>query len=126
MVTVPTSFVALAGVKLNWIAQELPGGNPPVQPLLSEKFPEIVTFVNVTLKVPVLVTFTVCVNPLLVLTTWGMKLTVVGVTTSVFVGVTPVPVNVTVRGLPGALSVILTEPLRVPAAKGVNVTVNWH
>ena len=53
-------------------------------------------------------------------------MTTLGVTTRVFVPVRPVPVKVTVRGLPGALSVILTDPLRAPAAAGVKVTLSEH
>ena len=35
----------------------------------------------------------------------------------------PVPVSLTVCGLPLALSVIVMEPVRVPVAVGVNVTL---
>ena len=38
-------------------------------------------------------------------------------------GATPVPLRVTVWGLPEALSVMVTVPVRVPAAVGVNVTL---
>ena len=37
-----------------------------------------------------------------------------------------VPVRATVCGLPGALSVMLTAALRVPATVGVNVTLTWQ
>lgn len=36
----------------------------------------------------------------------------------------PVPVSATLCGLPGALSVIVTAPVRVPICVGVNVTLN--
>lgn len=39
---------------------------------------------------------------------------------------TPVPLNGTVCGLPGASSTIVKVPLRLPAAVGVNVTEIWH
>jgi hypothetical protein len=35
----------------------------------------------------------------------------------------PVPVKVTVCGLPAALSLIVTAPLLVPVAVGINVTL---
>jgi hypothetical protein len=38
-------------------------------------------------------------------------------------GVVPVPVSVTVCGLPVALSVIVSVPVRVPPAVGVKVTL---
>jgi len=44
----------------------------------------------------------------------------------VVAGATPVPVKLTVCGLPVALSAIVSEALRDPAAVGVNVTLNWH
>ena len=37
-------------------------------------------------------------------------------------GAVPVPASAMVSGLPGALSIIVTVPLRVPEAVGVNVT----
>ena len=41
-------------------------------------------------------------------------------------GCTPKPLNATVCGLPVALSVILSVPLRWPSAVGENVTVIWQ
>jgi hypothetical protein len=38
----------------------------------------------------------------------------------------PVPDKLTVCGLPGALSVMLTAPLRLPPAVGLNVTLIAH
>ena len=38
----------------------------------------------------------------------------------------PVPVSVTTCGLPVALSVMVMEPLRVPVAVGVKVTLILH
>ena len=41
-------------------------------------------------------------------------------------GKTAVPLNVTVCGESGALSVIASEPVIVPGTAGVNVTPAWH
>ena len=54
-------------------------------------------------------------------TGWLPKLTLVGVRLTT--GAVPVPVRLTVCGLPMALSAIVTEAVRVPAVVGVNVTL---
>ena len=81
---------------------------------------------KVTPKLPVFITVTVCVNPLVVPTIWGSKVTPTGVALTVLVDAVPVPESVTVRGLPGALSVIVIVPVRPPPAVGVKVTLIWQ
>jgi len=68
---------------------------------------------------PVLVTVT-GLAPLVVPSGWLPKGRIVG--DSETTGVVPVPVSETVWGLPGALSVSVRLPERLPAAVGVNVT----
>jgi hypothetical protein len=57
---------------------------------------------------------------LVVPTSWDPKASVAGERVSA--GPVPVPVKATLRGVPGALSVIVTAAVRTPAAVGVNVT----
>ena len=54
------------------------------------------------------------------------KVRLAGVSVTVPALLVPVPVNVTVCGLPAALSVNVIAPVRVPAAVGVNVIWNVH
>ncbi len=73
--------------------------------------------------VPLLVSVTACAA-LVLPTCWLPKLRLVGErVTAGAVGATPVPVRLTLCGLPAALSVIDTVPVRVPVAVGVNVTL---
>jgi hypothetical protein len=68
-----------------------------------------------------LVNVTVCaalVDP----TVCALKVNVPGASVTAGTGVTPLPLKATVCGDPAALSVIVSEPLRVPVAVGVNVT----
>ena len=51
------------------------------------------------------------------------KLRLVGVKVTAGAGVTPVPLKLTLCGLPEALSVIVTLALRAPLAEGVKVTL---
>ena len=71
---------------------------------------------------PVLVSVTVCAA-LVVPTVWLVKVSDVTERLAVVVGAVPVPVRLTVCGLPEALSVMLKVPVRVPDAVGVNVTL---
>ena len=76
--------------------------------------------------VPVFCTVTVCaalVEPTFV----EANVRLVGLAVNVAVpAAVPVPVNATVNGLLVALPVTDTEPVRVPAAVGVNFTVTVH
>jgi hypothetical protein len=73
---------------------------------------------------PTLVSTTLRVA-LVVLTPWLPKASEVGEAEAT-AEATPVPVNVTVRGLFGSLLVMVTEPVLAPATVGVNVTVTAH
>jgi len=58
---------------------------------------------------------------LVVPTFWLLNVRLVGET--LVVDAAPVPVRLTVCGLPGALSKMLIDAVRAPAAVGVNVTL---
>ena len=84
------------------------------------KSPDVTMFVNVTAVPPVFDTVTFC-PALVVPTAWPPNVNEVGAIVIVppLAGV-PVPVNVTVCGLPVALSVKVIAPVRVPVAVGLN------
>jgi hypothetical protein len=91
----------------------------------SASSPLIVNPLKVT--VAVLVFFTVTLNgALVVLTACEPNVKLLGVTVTVAVPDVPVPVNVTVCGLPVALSVKVIAPVRVPVAVGLNVIEKTH
>src|SRR6516164_8512630 len=77
----------------------------------------------VSVAVPLLVNVTPCAA-LVVFTVWLAKLKLAGVSvTAGALAAAPVPVRLTVCGLPCALAVIDTAPVRVPVAVGVKVTL---
>ena len=78
--------------------------------------------VIVKLALPVLVRVRVC-PPLVDPTIWLEKVKSVGARLAAGPAVTPVPVKVTVCGLPAALSEMLRLPLRVPVAVGIKITL---
>lgn len=105
------------------IAQVRPGFTV-VQLFVSEKSPLVATLETLNAALPVFLTVTVFA--LLVFPTLRVaKLRLVGVrvTAGAVVEDVPVPVRLTVCGLPLALSVMVIEPVRVPVAVGVNVTL---
>ena len=69
---------------------------------------------------PELVSFT-GIEALVVVSIWGLKDRLVGL--NAMLGPVPVPVSGTVCGLPRALSVNVSAPVRAPSAVGVNVTL---
>src|SRR5437868_5113203 len=78
----------------------------------------------VSVAEPVLVSVTVCAA-LVVLINWLPKVRLVGDRLTAG-AVVPVPVNETVCGLPAALSVTESVPVREPAAVGVKLTEIVH
>jgi hypothetical protein len=87
------------------------------------KSPLVTILLKISGKFPLFDTVTVCAA-LVVPTAWLPNVNEVGeipIATA-----TPVPVNVTVCGLPVALSVNTIVPVRAPAAVGVNVMWNVH
>jgi hypothetical protein len=73
--------------------------------------------------VPVLERVTLCATLVKPTPTWP-NVRLDGERFTVLAGATPVPVKLTVCGLPPALSVMASDALRDPAAVGVNVTLN--
>ena len=69
---------------------------------------------------PLFVTVTGC-DTLVVPTAWLLKLSELA--ESVIEGGTPVPVRLMLCGVPAALSLIVTPPVRAPAVVGANVTL---
>jgi hypothetical protein len=84
------------------------------------KSPLAVKLVKFRSLVPVFVTVTLWAAPV-VPTTWLPKMSVAGERPTA--GATPVPERLTTCGLPGASSVMLTAPVRVPVVVGVKVTL---
>jgi hypothetical protein len=87
------------------------------------KSPDVTILLKINGKFPLFDTVTVCAA-LVVPTAWLPNVNEVGAIP--IATATPVPVSVTVCGLPVALSVNVIVPLRVPAAVGVNVIWNVH
>lgn len=111
------------GWNLTLIAHVRPGFTV-AHVLVSEKLPLVAMPDTFRAAVPVFETVTVFA--LLVFPTLRVaKLRLVGVrlTAGAVVEDVPVPLKLTVCGLPLALSVIVMAPVRVPVAVGVNVTL---
>ena len=121
MLSVPLLLPAAAGVKVTLIAQLAPAATVLPQLLVWAKSPFAVTLVKLSAAPPVLVSATACAA-LVVPTVWLPKLTLDGDKLTA-AGVFPTPVRLTLCGLPLALSVMLSVPVRVPAAAGVKVTL---
>jgi len=90
-------------------------------PLALKPAPVTVTPEMVTVEFPLLVSVTG--NPLLPPTFTLPKLRLVGLAPSRNVAATPVPLRARVRGEPGALLVMETLPLALPAVVGENVAL---
>lgn len=120
MVSAPVSGPVAVGEKVTLIAQEPLAATLLPQLLVSSKLALVAMLVMVSAALPVLVRVTVCAV-LLVPTNCGEK--VRGEDGKLATGAVPVPVKGTICGLLGSLSVIVTFPVRIPTAVGVNVTV---
>ena len=120
MVMEPKLAIPALGVKVTAITQLLFGCNgAPVHLSVSEKSPLAMMLEKTRGVVPLLVTITSC-GELDVPTGCVPKarLEVDNVTVDVL------PVKLTMWGLPGALSLIVSDAFRIPWAVGVNVTVS--
>ncbi len=85
------------------------------------KSPLVVMLLKINANAPLFDTVTVCAA-LVVPTVWPLNVNEVGEIP--ITAATPTPVSVTICGLPVALSVNVTVPLRFPVAVGVNVMWN--
>src|SRR6185312_11102868 len=121
-VTVPVRVPVAVGVKVTPRLQLLPAGTTVQLPLVA-KSPVAAMPLMCRSEVPVLRTVTVW--PVLVVpTTCPPNTREVGVTSTP--GAVPLPVSETNCGDPGALSLICSEPVRLPTAVGENVTLTVH
>lgn len=129
MASVAENSPVAVGVKVTLMVQLDPDAKFPVGlqafvPLASAKLPlfspVIEKLVKVTGPVPVFVTITLCAG-LVEFTYCEENIRLLGATVTVAGPFAPVPVNITICGLPVALSVKVTVPVRVPAAVGLKV-----
>jgi hypothetical protein len=123
MVNVPVLVPLAVGSKNTPTAQLAPAATVLPHALSEPKSAGLVaTLAMVSAAVPVLVRVTLCGRPE-VPTYWAGKLTLVGDKLAAGAGGV-LPLKATACGLPGALSVTLTDALRFPPAIGVKVTLN--
>jgi len=111
----------VVGVNVTVSVQLAPDASVLEQLLVCAKSPVAAPMESVVLAVPVFFTATVWLG-LVVPTVCEEKVKLDGV--NVIVTIVPVPVRLTVCGEFEAWSVIKIEPVRVPDAVGVNVTVS--
>src|SRR5512140_1504001 len=86
---------------------------------MNSELPPLVTPDTFSGALPVLYTSTTWL-PLVVPRFWLPKFKVLGIRVTTGNGVTPVPDSEMTRGLPVALSVTVTDPVRIPVAVGLN------
>jgi hypothetical protein len=128
MVTAAVRAPATVGVNVTLIVQlPLFAATELAQVLLCAKSPLLAPVtampVRFSTALPVLVSVTVC-EPLVVFNVWlaNVRLELDRLTTGA-AAFAPVPVIVIVCGVPVALSLMVTAPVRAPVAVGVKVTL---
>ena len=107
-VSAPVRFPGAVGVKVTLIVQLAPAATEPAQVLVWAKSPLVMTVRGVRAPFPVLVSVSVC-GALGVETACPAKLRLVA--ERLTTGTTPVPLRLTVWGLPTALSVSASVPV---------------
>jgi len=128
IVIAPARAPEAAGVKVTKIVQKLMGvltvltGMPLAQVSVSAKSPLALMLVKVTGALPMLVTVTLCLL-LVAPTNWFPNGKAVAERLMAGPNGVPVPVRLTDCGLSPALSMMTSEPARLPVAVGVNVTL---
>src|SRR4030081_2434216 len=120
MLTDPVRVPSAVGVKVTVIVQLALIATLLPQVLVCAKSPLAAMLLMVNVAVPVFLSVTFC-EAFVVPTCWPLNVRLLGV--SLTKGASPVPVRLTVCGLPAALSVTLTFAVLVPFAVGVKVTV---
>src|SRR5213082_2516064 len=125
--SVPVRILEAVGVKVTLIEQLAPAakvaglvGQALAPVLVAAKSPEAAKEVIVKAAVPVLVSVTVT-DALMVASGWLPKPRLVGANPTA--GAVPFPLSATVCGLPPALSVTDSVPVRAPEVVGVKVTL---
>jgi hypothetical protein len=120
MVTYPDLGPGAEGEKVTLIVQLELAVRALGQLFVSTKSPVAFIFTISRVTLPILVTVIGC-DALVVKTVCAPNVRLLAETLMPVIAV-PVPVSVTVCGLPVALSEMLTFPIRVPGALGVKVT----
>lgn len=120
MESVPLRVPEAVGVKVTLMVQWAPAATDDPQLFVCAKSPLAAMLVTLRVAPPVLESVTACAA-LVVPTVWLVNVRVEGETPAT--GTLPLPLRLTVCGLPGALSLTLSVPERIPAAVGVNVTL---
>jgi hypothetical protein len=123
IVIVPVCVPVAVGVKVTLIEQFAPAASDAPQVVVSAYWALGTMLVMLRDAVPELVSVTDCAA-LVVFNAWPAKVRLVGDNdTAGAFGAAPVPVRLTVWGLPAALSVMVMVPVCVPLAVGVNLTL---
>src|SRR5256712_666884 len=120
MVIAPVRVPVAVGVNVTLIAQLPSAATEVPQVLVCAKSPLATMPGTLSAALPVLFSVTVCAA-LVVFTSWLANVKLVG--ERLTRGAVPVPVRLTMCGLPAALSVMVIAPVRVPVAVGVKVTL---
>lgn len=124
MLTEAVRVPVAVGVKVTLIVQLVATASEPPHVFVCAKSPLFVPVMAmpaiVNGAVPVLHRLTICA-PLVPPTIWPPKLRLAP--PSATIGAMPVPVSDTICGLPAALSLMVTAPLRIPLSAGVKVTL---
>jgi hypothetical protein len=125
IVTDAARLPAAVGVNVTLIVQLAPPATLAPHVFVCEKSPAFVPVIAMLVidsGPPVLLNVTTC-GALALPTAWLAKLKLLTERLTEGGGFEPVPDSPTECGLPGALSVIVTAPVRFPAAVGVKVTL---
>lgn len=120
IVTAPLRVPVAVGVNLTLILQLDPTVTDEPHVVVREKLPLAAMLLIFSAAVPVFLNVTLC-EGLVVPTVCEPKLKLVD--DRLTTGAVPMPVRLTVCGLPPALWVMVIAPVRVPVAVGVNVTL---
>src|SRR5438876_852284 len=122
IVIVPDLAPVAVGVNVTLVVQFAPAATGVPQVLVWAYCALAAMLVTLSAALPVLLSVTDCAA-LVVFSSWLPKLKFVADKLTMGAGAAPVPVRLMVCGLPAMLSVIVTAPVRMPVAVGVNVTL---
>jgi len=117
--SVPVLTPTCVGLNVTETTQPAPGASVAAHVLVWAKLRDTAIAEIFNVAVPLLLSF-ICCPALTDPTAWFPKVTVDG--DHCAVGATPVPVRLTVCGLPVSSSATESVPVRVPVCVGVNVT----
>jgi hypothetical protein len=120
--SVPVTVLATVGVKVTLIVQLAPAATLEPQLFVWANGAAALMLVMVSAEPPVLRSVTACAA-LVPPTVWLGKVKEIGERLAVAAAAAPVPVRLTVWGVLDALSLIVSVPVRLPAAVGLKVTL---